>query len=84
MNIGGFYATVGDPEKALELNNRALKIQKNEIGDTEGQVNSLKNIGSIYHEQLDDNDKALDYLVDRSELQIEWAKATTQQIRCSP
>ncbi len=54
------YKILGDYPKALEYLGKSLRIQK-EIGDREGQVCSLDNIGRVYFEKENYN-KARRYL----------------------
>ena len=48
-SLGGVYAQIGQPQKALEFYNQALPILR-EVGDRRGEATTLKYIGLIYGE----------------------------------
>ena len=58
--LGMMYEELGEREKALEMQNIALPLQKS-IGDKFGEAYTLQNMGTI-HKALGENAKALEYL----------------------
>ena len=58
-NLGNAYNNLGDPRKAIEYYEQALKIAK-EIGDRFGEGSDLGNLGSAYSD-LGDPRKAIEY-----------------------
>jgi len=58
-NIGGVYAQIGQPRRALEFFNQALPIMR-EVGNRRGEARALNYIGSVY-EQLGPPQKALEF-----------------------
>ena len=49
-NLGLVYSDLGEPRKAIELYEQALKIAR-EIGDRRGEGNQLGNLGVTYSNQ---------------------------------
>ena len=60
-NIGIVYDYLGDYDKALEFENKALEIKKEVLGEKHADTaNSYNNIGVVY-EELGDYNEALEY-----------------------
>jgi tetratricopeptide (TPR) repeat protein len=58
-NLGNAYSDLGEPIKAIEYYEQALKISK-EIGDRRGEGNHLGNLGNAYSD-LGEPRKAIEY-----------------------
>lgn len=57
--LGNAYNSLGDYPKAIEYHQQSLKIAR-EIGDRQGEANSLGNLGNAYN-SLGDYPKAIEY-----------------------
>src|SRR3989304_6365428 len=57
--MSNLYFNMGNYEKCLDMNLRALKIRE-EIGDEHGVAGAYGNIGSVYT-MMNQTDKALEY-----------------------
>jgi CHAT domain-containing protein/Tfp pilus assembly protein PilF len=60
MDLGVVYSDLGENQKALELYNEALLLQR-AIGDKSGEADMLVNLAARY-EALGENQKALEFL----------------------
>ncbi len=58
-NLGNAYSDLGEPRKAIEYHEQALKIAR-EIGDRRGEGAGLGNLGSAYSD-LGEPRKAIEY-----------------------
>lgn len=67
--LGMMYEELGDREKALELQNQALPLQRS-TGNKFGEAYTLNNIGNI-HKALGENAKALEYYQRALAIQVE-------------
>jgi tetratricopeptide (TPR) repeat protein len=68
-NLGIAYFHLGDPRKAIEYYDGALKISC-EIGDSQGEINSLGNLGNAYC-HLGDPYKSIEYYNQALEISCE-------------
>jgi tetratricopeptide (TPR) repeat protein len=72
-NLGNAYSNLGDPRKAIEYYEQALKIDK-EMEDRQGEGVWLGNLGLAYR-NLGDPRKAIEYLEQALEINPEDASA---------
>lgn len=61
LNLGNIYLCLSKNQESLDCANKSLKIFQ-EIGNKQGQIMSLNNLGVIYGDYFQDNSKSIYYL----------------------
>ena len=78
LNVqGDFYLLKGEPDKAMDILNSALKLSK-ELNDKKFKITTLGNISRVF-ESKGDLEKALDYNLQILKLSVEIGRASCRE-----
>lgn len=74
--LGHVYRAIGNIDEALKQHNKNLKLSR-ELDDMEGVASAFNNIASIYSDELDQKEKAVEYYREAVNANIDELKKST-------